>query len=444
MKENVSYKCMLDFLSLGVSCWLLFTSLKHHNVWGARYVWEAPKTFQHWLRSFRKPNNIPSAWYLILFIASVVKSFEFVASTKSPEGNTSIITVTFSSATMWWKWMTDWQKKFLVSPFFLRKKIPIQTLHKKHKSIAIPCFDWTATWLKIEFDQRVKILIEEYVTKIIMMVWFDVTQDSHHSMAPFSLHNKTFCNQFSVLWKYYTCSKTPPKDENWLTIGQQEVYVSGTDREPRKCGNAYIFDYCLLHQKSTQFEMSHIQTTEQFLSGHFLPIFWPISYKFFIQIFWILIRHYGQPLEIPLLIFLVQVPQIGIPWGRYSFFLAQVLPTFLWIFPFDLVISNIDMLHPFMVAWYYHATKWLYCLQLWYMCHFVDWCIKVSLWLVSPFYLLHSLIGTVPQFYTELNWSLHYALHMNEVKRWKEFDGRNYELFYMTTTLPPCQCHISG
>ena len=30
---------------------------------------------------------------------------------------------------------------------------------------------------------------------------------------------------------------------------------------------------------------------------------------------------------------------------------------------------------------------------------------------------------------------LHYALHRNEVKRWKEFDGRNYELLYMTATL---------
>ena len=37
-----------------------------------------------------------------------------------------------------------------------------------------------------------------------------------------------------------------------------------------------------------------------------------------------------------------------------------------------------------------------------------------------------------------MRWSeftMHYALHMNEVKRWKEFDGRYYELFYMTTTL---------
>ena len=31
--------------------------------------------------------------------------------------------------------------------------------------------------------------------------------------------------------------------------------------------------------------------------------------------------------------------------------------------------------------------------------------------------------------------TVHYALHRNEVKRRKEFDGRNYKLLYMTATL---------
>ena len=39
---------------------------------------------------------------------------------------------------------------------------------------------------------------------------------------------------------------------------------------------------------------------------------------------------------------------------------------------------------------------------------------------------------------------LHYALCRNEVKRRKEFDGRNYELFYMTATLSSSSCHVSG
>ena len=46
-----------------------------------------------------------------------------------------------------------------------------------------------------------------------------------------------------------------------------------------------------------------------------------------------------------------------------------------------------------------------------------------------------------------LHWPLRctrHALCRNKVKRRKEFDGRNYELFYMTATLPSSLCHVSG
>ena len=91
-------------------------------------------------------------------------------------------------------------------------------------------------------------------------------------------------------------------------------------------------------------------------SGHFLPIFWTISYKFLFQMLninWTLLPTSGDSI----IIFLFQVPKISIPRGSYSFFLVQVMPTFLWIFSFNLVLSNIDMLHPFMVAWCYHTTS---------------------------------------------------------------------------------------
>ena len=38
-------------------------------------------------------------------------------------------------------------------------------------------------------------------------------------------------------------------------------------------------------------------------------------------------------------------------------FSGMMSPTFLSISSFNLVLSNIDMLNPFMVGWYYHATK---------------------------------------------------------------------------------------
>ena len=90
-------------------------------------------------------------------------------------------------------------------------------------------------------------------------------------------------------------------------------------------------------------------------------------------------------------------------------FLAHLLPTFLWIFPFNLVLSNIEILHPFMFACYYHTANWWYHLQLWYLCHFVNWCIShISLCLVSPFYLLHSLANWYRALVLHRGWLVRY------------------------------------